>query len=88
MDGHPISQNCKQLLGNLSDYIDGELQEELCAELEQHMEGCEDCRIVVDTLKKTVELYKQTCEPLELPGAVKERLYLKLDLEPYLKSSR
>ena len=47
-------------MGNLSEFIDGELQAELCAELEQHLEGCDNCRIVVNTLRKTIELYKQT----------------------------
>ena len=87
MDEHLISHNCKNLLGNLSDYIDGDLQAELCSELEEHLAGCEDCRIVINTLKKTVELYRQTSEEVILPEAVRERLYLKLNLKNYLKET-
>ena len=87
MSEHIHSQQCKQLLGSLSDYIDGELQAELCSIIEQHLLECDNCRIVVDTLRKTVELYRQTSGPAELPGSVRERLFLKLELEEYLKKA-
>jgi anti-sigma factor (TIGR02949 family) len=83
MSEHVHTPQCKQLMGNLSEFIDGELEAELCAELEQHLEGCDNCRIVVNTLRKTIELYKQTNEPIELPHAVRNRLYSKLNLDPY-----
>ena len=53
-----VHQNCESLLGSLSEYIDGELNPELCQEIEKHLEGCENCRIVVDTLRKTILLYR------------------------------
>ena len=72
---------CHQYLELLSDYADGELSEELCRELETHMETCENCRVVVDTLNKTILLYQQLPEPA-LPEDVKLRLHkvLKLDV--------
>jgi predicted anti-sigma-YlaC factor YlaD len=85
MSEHEHSAQCKNLLGNLSDYIDGDLQSELCAQIEEHMKTCEDCRVVINTLKKTVELYEKCDEDVELPGAVKERLFAKLNLEDYSK---
>ncbi len=86
MSEHKHSSGCKHLLGSLSEYIDGELEARLCAELEEHLEGCEDCRVVVNTLRKTVELYRQA-EPVDdtLPNAVRERLFYKLNLEDHLK---
>lgn len=74
---------CRRYLDSLSDYVDGALSDELCAELEAHMVGCENCRIVVNTFSKTVLLYHQLPEP-DLPFDVKERLYKVLDLEPYI----
>jgi len=69
------------MLGSLSDYIDGELEAELCAEIEQHVSECVNCRIVVDTLKRTVTLYHDHGhEPL--PEDVKLRLLAALDLTP------
>ena len=85
MSEHVQTPKCKQLLGSLSEYIDGELQAELCAEIEEHLKDCDNCRIVVNTLRKTVELYKQTTEPVGLPDAVRERLFLKLELKDFLK---
>ena len=70
---------CRDMLGNLSAYIDGELEAELCAEIEQHADGCSDCRIVIDTLKRTVTLYHDHGhEPL--PEDVKQRLLAALDM--------
>lgn len=79
-------KKCKVLLGSLSDYVDGTAQEELCRELERHLAGCEDCRIVVDTLKKTVYLYHASTDT-DLPVAVRERLFKRLDLDQYLKTN-
>ena len=40
---------CRELLKDLSDYVDGDLDETLCLEIEQHMAECDNCRVVVDT---------------------------------------
>jgi predicted anti-sigma-YlaC factor YlaD len=72
--------NCQELLGQLSDYIDGELETSLCAEIEEHLSGCSDCRIMVDTMRKTIILYRDQA-PVELPPDVKDRLYSVLKLE-------
>jgi predicted anti-sigma-YlaC factor YlaD len=85
MSEHVHTQQCRQLLGSLSDYIDGELQAELCAQIEEHMKDCDNCRIVVNTLRKTVELYEQANPSAELPADVRERLFVKLELGDYLK---
>ena len=74
--------SCHHLLDSLSDFVDGELKEELCRELEAHLAECENCRIVVDTLKKTVYLYHSTAgEPKEIPFDVKNRLLQRLESE-------
>ncbi len=44
------SAHCKLLLESLSDYVDGTLSEELCAEIQRHISACQNCSIVVDTL--------------------------------------
>lgn len=85
MSEHIHSPHCKQLLGNLSDYIDDDLEIELCAKIEEHLLNCDNCRVVVNTLRKTVELYEKVNEPIDLPNAVRERLFLKLELKDLLK---
>ena len=53
------THTCKELLGQIHDYIDGELEAKLCAELEQHLAGCQDCRVMVDTTEKMLVLYRK-----------------------------
>ena len=43
-------------------------------ELERHLEHCEDCTMIVDQTKKTVEIYCDS-EPVELPRDIKSRLH-------------
>jgi anti-sigma factor RsiW len=74
-------EGCRHLLGSLSEYVDGELDGELCAEIERHLEGCDNCRIVVDSLRKTIYLYRADGEQTPLPGGLRERLFLSLQLE-------
>jgi predicted anti-sigma-YlaC factor YlaD len=74
-------ENCKHLLGSLSEYIDGGLGDEICAEIEKHLAGCENCRVVIDSLKKTVYLYHVTSEDPQVPDGVRNRLMQRLDLK-------
>jgi anti-sigma factor RsiW len=82
MDDHDHSK-CHNYLEIVGEYVDGALNDELCRELEAHMAGCENCRVVVNTLSKTITLYHQLPAP-EMPNAVKERLYKVLDLRPFV----
>ncbi len=70
--------NCRGLIRELSDYLDGELDRELVAEVERHLEHCEDCRWVVDTTKKTIEIFCNS-DPLPLPDDVRQRLHAALE---------
>jgi anti-sigma factor RsiW len=78
-------ENCRYLLSSLSEFVDGELDHEICQEIENHMADCVNCQIVVNTLQKTVELYHETADPPDLPSDVKSRLIKRLALEDYLK---
>jgi len=76
---------CHQLLNSLSAYIDGELDEELCTDIEHHLLECENCRVILDTMKKTIYLYRVTSEQDDVPVEVRQRLYKRLELEDYLE---
>jgi anti-sigma factor RsiW len=74
---------CRKLLKDLSDYVDGDLDETLCIEIERHMDECDNCRVVVDTLRKTVLLYHSLpTEPM--PGDAEARLFRRLDLDAFV----
>ncbi len=51
---HHRPENCAALLVQISDYINGDLEARLCAELEQPLSGCDGCRVLVDTTQKTI----------------------------------
>lgn len=72
--------DCKDLLGALSEYLDGNEQAEMCAELRQHMAHCEKCRVVVNSAKKTIELYRDNDQVAEIPVDAKERLHHRLQV--------
>jgi len=85
MSEHEHSK-CRSLLGSLSDYVDGSLGEELCEEIERHVAECQNCHVVVDTLRKTISLYHESAaEPDEVPGVVRERLFRTLNLDDYIQ---
>ncbi|MCJ7626418.1 MAG: zf-HC2 domain-containing protein [Anaerolineaceae bacterium] len=77
--------NCHELMDVFSEYIDGDLKKKLCDEIERHLADCENCSIVVNTLRKTVELYQVTSEPAELPDDMRQRLYVHLNLEDFIE---
>jgi RNA polymerase sigma-70 factor (ECF subfamily) len=75
--------NCADLLAQLNAYVDGELQAELCHELERHLAGCTDCQTVIDTLAHTINLYRTLgSTPDQLPEDVEARLVRQLCARP------
>lgn len=66
--------NCKGVIRELSNYIDGDLDTVMQQELERHLEHCEDCTMIVDQTKKTIELYCGS-DPVSLPNDVRDRLH-------------
>jgi anti-sigma factor (TIGR02949 family) len=65
--------NCKEVIQQLSDFLDGDLEPGLAEELRSHLTECRDCHIIVDTTRKTIEIFCNS-EPLPLPQPVRERL--------------
>ena len=66
--------NCRGLIREISAYLDGELGVETLAEIETHLARCKDCRLIVDTTRKTIEIYSNA-QPFPLPNDVRERLH-------------
>jgi anti-sigma factor RsiW len=71
---------CRELVAQFSEYIDGELEAALCAQLEAHLAECPNCRVMVDTVRKTITLYHAQGNSA-LPSDVQDRLYRVLRLE-------
>ena len=77
--------NCHDLLRDLSAYLDGEAEQHICAEIERHMQDCDTCRVVVNTLDRTVTLYRDLPAP-EMPTGLEDRLLRVLHHSVYAPS--
>lgn len=64
---------CKKLITELSNFLDNEVDPALRRELEEHMSGCPDCRVILDTTRRTIQIYRG-CEPYPLPQSLHDRL--------------
>ena len=71
-DRRPAS--CKALFAQLSDYLDEQLDDSLCQELEEHFEGCAPCEAFLASLESTIEqLRKAPSDQLKPATAAKIR---------------
>jgi predicted anti-sigma-YlaC factor YlaD len=82
---HSHHLTCKELLTSIGDYVDGDASQELCQEIERHISKCENCRVVVDTLNKTIYLYHASAQETEVPADVRGRLFETLKLDDFTK---
>lgn len=64
---------CKQLVALLSEFIDGQLPDHLCQEIQAHIADCEPCVAFVNTLRKTIQMCQQLPQQ-PLPDELKSRL--------------
>jgi len=66
-------RECERFLECLSAHFDGELDEELILEFEQHLRFCSNARAVVSTFERTIVLHRQA-RPYRVPEDVHGRL--------------
>ena len=78
---------CKQFLQELNDYLDPNTDPELKRRLESHVTECPNCFVIVDTTKKTLQVYKGV-EPQSIPEDVKDRLWKALERKIAAKKAR
>jgi anti-sigma factor RsiW len=73
MSNHHHHERCRQLFSQLSEYLDRELDEKTCSEIDAHLEGCVPCRVCMETLKKTVNICRNLDDE-DVPPDFSERL--------------
>jgi predicted anti-sigma-YlaC factor YlaD len=64
---------CDELLSAMNEYLDGETQSALCEALQGHLADCHSCRLVIDTIRQTITLYRAG-EKMSFPPGLHERL--------------
>ncbi|WP_260705169.1 anti-sigma factor family protein [Edaphobacter flagellatus] len=66
--------NCTDFLSQLTDYFDGEISPELLAEVRAHLGECSHCKVVVNTTRQTIEVYRGN-EIYDVSDELRERLH-------------
>jgi len=51
----PHRAQCKEMFAQLSNYLDEELDDSLCAELEKHLDSCQPCKAFLTSLERSIE---------------------------------
>jgi len=64
---------CTEFLSKLTDYFDGEIDPSLLAEVKAHLGTCHHCEVVVDTTRKTIDVYRGAAS-YEFPEELANRL--------------
>lgn len=65
--------NCTEFLSKLTDYFDGQIDPALLAEVKAHLGSCHHCEVVVDTTRKTIDVYRGAVS-YEFPEELSTRL--------------
>jgi anti-sigma factor RsiW len=65
---------CTEFLAQLDDLIDNEVSREMRADLEEHLRGCDHCKVTLNTTRKTIEIYRSH-EIYDLPAGLRDRLH-------------
>jgi RNA polymerase sigma-70 factor (ECF subfamily) len=73
----PGPARCKELFAELSNYLDDQLDDSLCEELEKHIGGCGPCQVFLASLEATIEQCRKA--PAECPRS-KEASLLRKEL--------
>lgn len=60
---------CRQIFAGLSDYLDGQLDDFSCEEIEAHLNGCEPCKKFLRSLEATIESCRRS--PADCPDRKK-----------------
>jgi RNA polymerase sigma-70 factor (ECF subfamily) len=68
-----MNENCRKHFHRISEYLDGELDNRTCDEIERHLKDCPDCLDCIESLKATIRLCKEEPEA-EISEGFRKRL--------------
>lgn len=72
--------SCKESLAHLCGEMDEQIDSPKCREIKKHLEECPNCAAYLDSLKRTVRLYREYPCP-KLPAKCRKELLAKLKSE-------
>lgn len=74
MTPHEHGPGCRDLAARLSEYLDQEVDPEVCADIEDHLDDCPPCRDFLESLRRTVGLVRSVPVDDPIPDDVKRRI--------------
>jgi anti-sigma factor (TIGR02949 family) len=80
-NAQPDSADCPETVEKMSDYLENELDSGARNRLEKHFANCPLCMKVLQTFKKTLEIFRRK-EPEAVPPDLDANLRKKLKTEP------
>ena len=69
----PMLADCKETLGELETFLDGELSEDARRAIRAHLDGCRDCLELFDFQAELKAMIATRCTD-ELPQGLRERI--------------
>jgi len=72
--------HCKEAYRHICENLDQDINSPQCRQIKRHLEGCPNCRAYLETLRKTITLYRVAPAP-ELSSSVKKKLLKSITLE-------
>jgi len=72
---------CKEAYLFICDNLDQPVDSPECREIRRHIADCPDCQSYLDSLKKTVSLYRSMPSPKHVPTSVHQRLMRVIQLK-------
>lgn len=70
---------CKRVYEYICENLDADMKSAKCRAIKRHLEACPDCDAYLDSLKKTILLYKLEPSP-RVPPSTHKRLFKKIDI--------
>lgn len=74
-----MNKDCQTFMERLCEALDEDISSPICQELQEHLERCPDCSVQVNTIKRTIEIYRalpMKCVPKEVEERLRHRLNL------------
>jgi anti-sigma factor RsiW len=78
MTGSSVDPECAAVLGGISAYLDGELDDAGCDAIESHCRTCESCGAIVEGLRDTIGLCRHAADA-PVPDAVRQKARASID---------
>lgn len=80
----PSPARCKEMFAQLSNYLDDQLDDSLCEELERHIGGCGPCKVFLASLEATIEQCRKA--PTECPPSKQATMLRKQLMRHYRRA--